>query len=48
MVSMAQNKVWNLVELPINFKTIGCKWVYKTKKNSLGIIKRYKARLIVK
>ena len=29
-------------------KTIGCKWVFKTKKDSLGNIERYKVRLIAK
>ena len=34
--------------LPNWEKTIGCKWVYKTKKDSLGDIERYKARLVAK
>ena len=34
--------------LPDGAKTIGCKWVYKTKKDSLGNIETYKARLIAK
>ena len=48
MNSMASNGVWDLLELPNGEKTIGCKWVYKTKKDSLGNIERYKARLIIK
>ena len=48
MNSMAQNKVWDLVELPDGYKPIGCKWVYKTKKDSSGNIERYKARLVAK
>ncbi|KAL0453458.1 UNVERIFIED_CONTAM: Retrovirus-related Pol polyprotein from transposon TNT 1-94 [Sesamum latifolium] len=48
MNSMAFNKVWDLVELSDGFKTIGCKWVFKTKKDSLGNIERHKATLVAK
>jgi transposase InsO family protein len=48
MNSMKSNGVWDLVELPIGVKAIGCKWVFKTKKDSLGNIERYKARLVAK
>ncbi|KAM1502254.1 hypothetical protein ACFXTO_027626 [Malus domestica] len=32
--SMKKNKVWELAVLPKGAKPIGCKWVYKTKKDS--------------
>jgi hypothetical protein len=48
MNSMKSNQVWNLVELPNGVKSIGCKWVFKTNKDSLGNIERYKARLVAK
>ena len=48
MNSMASNGVQNLVELPDGAKAIGCKWVFKTKKDSLGNIERYKTRLVAK
>ena len=48
MDSMASNRVWNLVQLPDGVKAIGCKWVFKTKKDSMGNIERYKARLVAK
>ncbi|RVX06981.1 Retrovirus-related Pol polyprotein from transposon TNT 1-94 [Vitis vinifera] len=48
MSSMRCNDVWDLVELPNGAKAIGCKWVFKTKKYSLGNIERYKARLVAK
>ena len=48
ITSMDHNGVWELVELPISCKPIGCKWVYKTKKDSQGRIERFKARLVAK
>ncbi|KAK6125641.1 hypothetical protein DH2020_040617 [Rehmannia glutinosa] len=48
MDSMVSNKVWDLVKLPDGVKTIGCKWVFKTKKDSKGNIEIYKARLVAK
>ncbi|RZB42467.1 Retrovirus-related Pol polyprotein from transposon TNT 1-94 [Glycine soja] len=47
MNSMQSNKVWNLVKMPNGAKAIRCKWVFKTKRDSLGNIERYKARLVV-
>jgi len=46
MNSMQSNRVWNLVELPNGAKTIECKWVFNTKRDSLGNIERYKVRLV--
>lgn len=46
--SMKINKVWDLVEIPKGTKTVGCKWVYKTKRDSKGNIERFKARLVAK
>ncbi|KAI5319091.1 hypothetical protein L3X38_038799 [Prunus dulcis] len=46
--SMTKNGVWRLVVLPPGCKPIGCKWVYKTKRNAQGQIDRYKARLVAK
>ncbi|WJZ84122.1 hypothetical protein VitviT2T_003743 [Vitis vinifera] len=48
MSSMKCNNVWDLVELPNGAKVIGCKWVFKTKKDSLGNIERHKAKLVAK
>ncbi|KAL1200761.1 Retrovirus-related Pol polyprotein from transposon TNT 1-94 [Cardamine amara subsp. amara] len=42
--SMGVNKVWDLVELPDGFRSVGCKWIFKTKRDSKGNIERYKAR----
>ena len=46
--SMSQNKIWELVELSKGCKPIGCKWVYKIKRDSNGQVERYKARLVAK
>ena len=46
--SMHMNGVRDLVELPHGCKPVGCKWVFKTKRDSNGKVERYKARLVVK
>ena len=46
--SMKSNEVRDLVELPQGAKAISCKWVYKTKKDPLGNINIYGARLVAK
>ncbi|CAL9021467.1 unnamed protein product [Prunus brigantina] len=46
--SMEKNGVWKLVNQPQGCKPIGCKWVFKTKRNSKGQVDRYKARLVAK
>ena len=48
MGSMASNRVWDLVKFPYGVKVIGCKWVFKTKKDSQGNIEIHKARLVAK
>ena len=48
MKSMKTNGVWNLETIPKGAKTVGCKWVYKTKHDSKGNIERFKARLVTK
>ena len=48
MDSMSNNQVWELIDLPDGFKPIGCKWVFKTKKDSKGNVERFKARLVAK
>lgn len=44
----ACNDVWDLVGLSGNLKFIGCKWVFKTKKDSRANVERFKARLVAK
>nr|GEZ46091.1 hypothetical protein [Tanacetum cinerariifolium] len=42
------NKVWDLVDLPPNGKTIGSKWLFKKKTDMDGAVHTYKARLVAK
>lgn len=45
---MDDNNVWDLVDLPKGSKWVGCKWIFKTKRDSKGNIERYKARFVAK
>ena len=40
MKSMNDNEFWNLVELSEGVKPIGCKWIFKIKKDSKGNIEK--------
>jgi hypothetical protein len=46
--SMSSNDVWDLVEIFDGVKRVDCKWVYKTKYDFKGKIKRFKTRLMAK
>ena len=46
--SLMEHQTWTLVPQPPNIKPIGCKWVYKRKRDEHGNIERYKARLVAK
>ena len=46
--SMKDNDVWDLVPLPEGVKPIGCKWIFKTKRDSKGDVERYKAPIVTK
>ena len=46
--SMKDNDIWDLVPLPEGVKPIGCKWIFKTKRDSKGDVERYKACLVAK
>ena len=48
MDSLEKKKTWELVELPKDRKTVGCKWVFKLKKGIDGKVERYKSRLVAK
>ncbi|RVW39030.1 Retrovirus-related Pol polyprotein from transposon TNT 1-94 [Vitis vinifera] len=48
MEAIKKNGTWELKILPKGGKTIGVKWVYKTKFNENGEVEKHKARLVVK
>ena len=48
MQCMSDNDVWELVDLSKGYKPIGCKWVFKTKRDNKANVERYKAQLVAK
>ena len=46
--SLADNGTWVLGPLPPGRRAIGCKWVFKLKKDDEGRVARYKARLVAR
>nr|GEZ12858.1 putative retrotransposon Ty1-copia subclass protein [Tanacetum cinerariifolium] len=48
MQSLKDNKVWDLVDLPPNDKTVGSKWLFKKKTDMDEAVHTFKARLVAK
>lgn len=46
--ALDHNNTWELVELPVGKKAIGCKWVFMVKVNPDGSVARLKAWLVAK
>jgi hypothetical protein len=46
--SLMSKGTWELAPLPTGRKSVGCKWVFCTKRDALGSVVRYKARLVAK
>ena len=46
--AIERNDTWELTNLPKGHKTIGVKWVFKTKIKENGEVDKYKARLVAK
>ena len=44
--SLMEHETWELTELPVDRKPVGCKWVFKIKHDENGDIERYKCRLV--
>ncbi|XP_035837195.1 secreted RxLR effector protein 161-like [Helianthus annuus] len=45
MDSIMQNNTWKLSDLPLGFKPLGCKWIFKKKMKVDGSVDKFKARL---
>ena len=41
--SLEEAKTWDVVECPDGANIVGCKWVFKIKKNAASEIEKYKA-----
>ena len=48
MQALIENNTWSLVLRVEGKQPIGCKWIYKIKRNVDGSIARYKARIVAK
>ena len=48
MRALEKNQTWELIDLPKEKRTVGCKWVFTVKFKSDGSLERYKARLVAK
>lgn len=46
--TLQENETWILVSRPANKKVLTNRWVFKTKVNQDGKIKKYKARLVAR
>ena len=45
-ISLLKNETWELVPSPRGINIVGCRWVFKVKRNADGTIDRFKARLV--
>ena len=48
MQALDDNGTWNLIQLPVGKKAIGCRWVFAIKVNPNGFVARLKAQLVAK
>ena len=46
--ALVTNQTWSLVPYKSDQNVVGCKWVFRVKRNFDGTIQRYKARLVAK
>ncbi|GJS08040.1 zinc finger, CCHC-type containing protein [Tanacetum coccineum] len=45
--SIMENNSWVLSDLPLGYKPLGCKWIFKRKIKVDGTINKFKARLVI-
>jgi hypothetical protein len=48
MESILINGTWEICDLPVGCKPVGCKWVFKKKMKPDGTVDKFKARLVTK
>lgn len=48
LAALVRNQTWDLVPLPPSRHAVGCKWLFKVKKQTDGTVDRFKARLVAK
>ena len=48
MKSMYENKVWTLIDLPIDQRAIEIRWIFKRKTDADSSVTIYKARIVAK
>lgn len=48
MKALKRNGTWDVVELPIGKRTVGCKWVFTVKYKAADSVERYKVTLVAK
>jgi hypothetical protein len=46
--ALQRQQTWSLIPSSSTQNVIGCRWVYKIKRNTDGSVSRYKARLVAK
>ena len=46
MTNLLKNSTWDVVDKPADKNILGCKWVFKVKKDGQGNILKYKSRLM--